>query len=213
MACSESSTSIFAKTPGKETNTMSSAQPPGYHETPAMAHVMPHNVMSYNVVPHNVTAHIALPDGNNHQADRGEHDGLDRVFEIALGERSAAEQCARAAQRLAALGEMTGGIVHDFRNLLAGIESGLRLTEKSSEQPEKVRVYIAAAREGIDRGMKLTSRLLAFATQQEQARAPSRPPELAWWQTAGATVNHGKSFSHAKASASQRKELQSSGCG
>ncbi len=151
---------------------MSSAQPPGYHETPAMAHVMPHNVMPHNVmphnvVPHNVTAHIALPDGNNHQADRGEHDGLDRVFEMARGERSAADQCARAAQRLAALGEMTGGIVHDFRNLLAGIESGLRLTEKSSEQPEKVRVYIAAAREGIDRGVKLTSRLLAFATQQE----------------------------------------------
>ena len=182
---------------------MSNAQAPGYHETPAMAHIMPHNVM----------AHIALYDDNNHQTNRGGHDGPDRVLDMALGERSVAEQCACATQRLAALGEMTGGIAHDFRNLLAGIESGLRLAEKSSEQPEKVRVYIAAAREGIDRGMKSTSRLLAFATQQEQARAPSRPPELAWWQTAGATVNHGKSISHAEASASQRNELQSSGCG
>jgi signal transduction histidine kinase len=162
MACSENSTSIFAKTPDKETNTMSSAQAPGYHETPAMAQLMAHNVM-----PHNVLAHTALPGGNDHQADRGEHDGRDRVLDMALGERSAAEQCARATQRLATLGEMTGGIVHDFRNLLAGIESGLRLTEKSSELPEKVRVYIAAAREGIDRGVKLASQLLAFATQQE----------------------------------------------
>ena len=86
---------------------------------------------------------------------------------MALGEQSAAGQRARATHRLAALGEMTGGIAHDFRNLLAMIESGLRLAEKCSEQPEKVRVYIAAAREGIDRGVKLTSQLLAFAKQQE----------------------------------------------
>jgi len=62
---------------------------------------------------------------------------------------------------------MTGGIAHDFRNILAIIESGLRLAESSSEQPEKVRVFIAGAREGIDRGLKLTSQLLMFARQQE----------------------------------------------
>jgi signal transduction histidine kinase len=95
------------------------------------------------------------------------HDRFEGVLDTALGERSAAEQRAYASQRLAALGEMTGGIAHDFRNLLAIIESGLRLAEKSSEQPEKVRMYIAAAREGIDRGVKLTSQLLAFAKQQE----------------------------------------------
>jgi hypothetical protein len=37
---------------------------------------------------------------------------------------------ARAIQRLAALGEMTGGIAHDFRNLLAIIDSGLRVGQK-----------------------------------------------------------------------------------
>jgi signal transduction histidine kinase len=82
-----------------------------------------------------------------------------------------AESAAQKA-RLVALGEMTGGIAHDFRNLLAAIESGLRLAEKSLGQPEKLRVYIAAAREGIDRGVKLTSQLLAFAKRQEvEARA------------------------------------------
>lgn len=77
------------------------------------------------------------------------------------------EQRARAARRLTIIGEMTGGIAHDFRNLLAVIESGLGLAEKSYQQPEKVRSYIAAAREGIDRGLKLTSQLLAFAKLQE----------------------------------------------
>ena len=112
-------------------------------------------------------AHIALSDDDNRRPNRGEHIRRDPAFNMALGERSAAEQRARATQRLAALGEMTGGIVHDFGNLLAIIESSLRLAEKSSEQPEKVRVYIAAAREGIDRGVKLTSELLAFTKHQE----------------------------------------------
>jgi signal transduction histidine kinase len=98
--------------------------------------------------------HIAHPNDNGLQPDRGEHDRFEGALDY-------------ATQRLAALGEMTGGIAHDFRNLLAIIESGLRLAEKSSEQPEKVRIYIAAAREGIDRGVKLTSQLLAFAKQQE----------------------------------------------
>ena len=116
--------------------------------------------------------HIAHPDDNDLQPDRGEHNRLDRAFDGALGVRSPAEQRAYATQRLAALGEMTGGIAHDFRNLLAVIELGLGLAEKSLEQPDKVRVYIAAAREGIDRGVKLTSQLLAFAKRQElEARA------------------------------------------
>ena len=69
--------------------------------------------------------------------------------------------------RLASLGHMTGGIAHDFRNLLAVIESGLRLAERKADQPESVRAYIAAAREGINRGIDLTSQLLDFANNKE----------------------------------------------
>ncbi|MER9558593.1 ATP-binding protein [Mesorhizobium sp. M0323] len=84
-----------------------------------------------------------------------------------LDVRAAAEQRERATLRLAALGEMTGGIAHDFRNLLAVIESGLGLAARRAEAPESVRAYIAAAREGIDRGIELTSQLLAFAKHQD----------------------------------------------
>ena len=38
---------------------------------------------------------------------------------------------------------------------------------KRADEPESVRAYIAAAREGIDRGIDLTSQLLAFAKHQE----------------------------------------------
>jgi signal transduction histidine kinase len=67
---------------------------------------------------------------------------------------------------------MTGGIVHDFRNILAIIETGLRLAEKHSEEPEKASGFIAGVHEGIDRGLKLTSQLLTFAKQRKlEARA------------------------------------------
>ncbi|APO79802.1 sensor histidine kinase protein (plasmid) [Rhizobium etli 8C-3] len=79
----------------------------------------------------------------------------------------AVEQHERAMRRLASLGEMTGGIAHDLRNILAIVESGLRLAERKADQPESVRAFIAAAREGVDRGVELISQLLAFADHRE----------------------------------------------
>lgn len=78
-----------------------------------------------------------------------------------------AKQRERAIRRLASLGEMTGGIAHDLRNILAIVESGLRLAERKADQPESVRAFIAAAREGVERGVELISQLLAFADHSE----------------------------------------------
>jgi signal transduction histidine kinase len=82
-------------------------------------------------------------------------------------EQHTSEQSARAAQRLCALGEMTGGIVHDFRNILAIIESSLTLAERHSGDPEKLRAYIAKAQGGVRRGTKLTAQLLTFAKEHD----------------------------------------------
>lgn len=83
------------------------------------------------------------------------------------GGTQTAKQNERAIRRLASLGEMTGGIAHDLRNILAIVESGLRLAERKADQPESVRAFIAAAREGVDRGVELISQLLAFADDRE----------------------------------------------
>ena len=110
--------------------------------------------------------HIARLD-DDLQSDHGKHEGPYWVSDISLGERSVAEQRAHVTHGLAILGEMTGGIAHDFRNILAIIGSSLRFAEEHSGEPEKVSSSIAAARDGIDRGLKLTSQLLAFAKQRE----------------------------------------------
>jgi signal transduction histidine kinase len=91
-----------------------------------------------------------------------------QVFSTGFRDPSVAELGARTA-RVAALGEMTGGIVHDFRNIFAVVESGLRLAAKSFSEPEKARAYIAEARNGIERGQRLASQLLTFGKMPERA--------------------------------------------
>ena len=78
----------------------------------------------------------------------------------------------RAAQKISALGEMTGGIAHDFRNILCVITSGLNVAERNAGDAAKVESALTAVREGVERGMKMTNRLLAFAKQQELETGP-----------------------------------------
>jgi signal transduction histidine kinase len=80
---------------------------------------------------------------------------------------SPAALSARAAQRLSVLGELTGGIALDIRNVLAVIDSGLRLAESNLSDPDKIRTFISGSRDGIARGVRLTSQLLSFAQQGE----------------------------------------------
>ncbi|TIT86789.1 MAG: hypothetical protein E5W55_29920, partial [Mesorhizobium sp.] len=71
-----------------------------------------------------------------------ERDGRSQLPAASLDALTAIERREHTAYRLAALGEMTSGIAHDFRNLLAVIESGLRLAEKRADEPERVRAFI-----------------------------------------------------------------------
>ena len=111
--------------------------------------------------------HISLPDDSIHEPGGADQDTVSRVLDVATEDRSTAERCAQATQQLGALGEMTIGIVHDFRNVLAVVESGLRLAESHSSEPDKVHTFIAGAREGVKHAVKLTSRLLTFVKHRE----------------------------------------------
>ena len=117
-------------------------------------------------------SNIAHEGSNTLQPVNAANEGHSGASNVAMRDKHTLAQLASAAQRLAVLGQMTGGIAHDFRNVLTIIESGLKLAEKRSAQPDEIRIYIAGAREGVNRGLKLTSQLLSFAKQQElEARA------------------------------------------
>ena len=103
---------------------------------------------------------------------------LDRANAVATSARSpiaatplagAPERSARAARMVSALGEMTGGIIHDFRNILCIVASGLRVAERNIGNPESLNAALEAIQEGVERGLTMTERILAFSQQRECA--------------------------------------------
>ena len=89
-----------------------------------------------------------------------------RALERSETERRNAEAALHRAQRLEAVGKLTGGVAHDFNNVLQIIRGNLQLVQRNVEGDEKLNARIEAALEGVDRGAKLSSQLLAFGRRQ-----------------------------------------------
>jgi PAS domain S-box-containing protein len=84
----------------------------------------------------------------------------------AADEKRRAEEMARQSEKLAALGQLVGGVAHDFNNLLQVIGSGAALLRRPGlTEPRRAAVLEGMERAG-DTARELTGRLLAFARQQ-----------------------------------------------
>jgi len=79
--------------------------------------------------------------------------------------RQAREALAQA-QKLEAIGRLTGGVAHDFNNMLTIIRGSAELLRKASLPDEKRARYLEAILTTADRATLLTRQLLAFARQQ-----------------------------------------------
>lgn len=66
------------------------------------------------------------------------------------------------SERLALIGQMAGGVSHDFNNLLAVILGNIELLELTRD-PDEAAILIAEARNAVMRGRSLNDSLLAFA--------------------------------------------------
>lgn len=86
--------------------------------------------------------------------------------------RADAEARLRHAQRVEALGQIVGGVAHDFNNIVTAVQAGANRIEKRSEDPDEVRRIAAMVRDVAERGARLTGRMLAFA-RGDQARTDS----------------------------------------
>ena len=76
------------------------------------------------------------------------------------------EEVLRQSQKLEAVGQLTGGVAHDFNNLLTIIRSSVGLLRRPNLSPEKSQRYMEAISDTVDRAMRLTGQLLAFARRQ-----------------------------------------------
>ena len=82
------------------------------------------------------------------------------------------------AQKLDAIGQLTGGVAHDFNNLLTVVLSNLELLRRRVPADEHTQRFIDNAVKGVQRGVTLTQRMLAFARRQELAPAAVDPRAL-----------------------------------
>ncbi|WP_419897508.1 hybrid sensor histidine kinase/response regulator [Roseomonas sp. USHLN139] len=79
-----------------------------------------------------------------------------------------AEEQLRQSQKMEAVGQLTGGLAHDFNNMLTGITGSLELLQfrVARGQTDGLGRFIASAQDAARRAAALTHRLLAFSRRQ-----------------------------------------------
>ncbi|MDU6376259.1 MAG: PAS domain S-box protein, partial [Bradyrhizobium sp.] len=81
-----------------------------------------------------------------------------------IEQRRRAEDTLRQSQKMDAIGKLTGGVAHDFNNMLAIVIGSLDIAlRRLATEPEKATACIENAQEGARRAAILTARLLAFS--------------------------------------------------
>ena len=120
----------------------------------------------------------AAPFYDSSGATRGVACALEDVTD-----RLATEEMLRQSQKMEAVGQLTGGVAHDFNNILmvimANVEELQEAESLSPDQQEQLRNIAASG----ERAAELTRRLLAFSRKQRLTPKPtnltdprSRPP-------------------------------------
>ena len=80
--------------------------------------------------------------------------------------RDEAEEALRQSQKLETIGQLTGGVSHDFNNLLTPIVGSLDLLRRRHGDDEKSQRLIGGALQAAERAATLTQRLLSFSRRQ-----------------------------------------------
>ncbi len=83
-----------------------------------------------------------------------------------MSERILLESQLRQAQKMEAVGQLTGGVAHDFNNILTVIIGMTEILSQELAGNQSLAPLVAAVDEAATRGAQLTQRMLAFARKQ-----------------------------------------------
>ena len=110
------------------------------------------------------------------------NDALEERVAAEIDHRQQAETALRQAQKMEAIGQLTGGVAHDMNNLLLVIQGNLEILEHqlppAAGRSDRLRRPMRAALGGVERAASLTQRLLAFARRQPLDPRPIAPDRL-----------------------------------
>ncbi len=82
---------------------------------------------------------------------------------VDITENTQLEERVRQAQKMEAVGQLTGGIAHDINNILGIVMGNLELLKLTGTTDEKILPLVDSAFEGGSRGAELTKKLLSFS--------------------------------------------------
>lgn len=88
-----------------------------------------------------------------------------RELQHQIVQREEVQAQLRQSQKMDAIGQLTGGIAHDFNNLLTAVVGNLDLIQRTTDEARSKRLS-ANALKAAERGVKITSQLLAFSRSQ-----------------------------------------------
>jgi PAS domain S-box-containing protein len=91
--------------------------------------------------------------------------GAVTVFRDVTAERETERQL-RHSQKLDAIGQLTGGVAHDFNNILTVIMTTIEILADAVAQDQQLASIARMIDEAAERGAALTQQLLAFARKQ-----------------------------------------------
>jgi len=77
------------------------------------------------------------------------------------------EEQLRRAQKMDALGKLTGGIAHDYNNMLGVVVGYAELLETALISKPNLAKYADQIYRAAERGGKLTTKLLSFSKQED----------------------------------------------
>ncbi len=116
-------------------------------------------------------------DGRDYEVSYGEmSDGGAVVRCLDITDKLRDEAALRQGQKMEAIGQLTGGMAHDFNNILQVVQANLDLLKTGAAPAMVTRLQSAAA--AADRGARLTQQLLAFARRQPLAPQPTNVGRL-----------------------------------
>src|SRR6266516_2486758 len=102
---------------------------------------------------------------------RVRHDATGHAVEVIgawidVTERKQLETQLRQAQKMEAIGQLAGGVAHDFNNVLTAISGNAELLQEALPAGDPKREHIEEIRSAAGRAESLTRQLLAFSRQQ-----------------------------------------------